>query len=122
MFAHWHAIGLILVNSLRADKELPPTSKREAERPPNYSEAKKYKESMVKHRFEWGEALKSPLHIAHAFGYGAVAGPLPETMPLFSYEEYKVHALEAAKASEQRMVSFFERAVEAGATFQPADQ
>ncbi len=64
-------------HALTADKPVPPGSKSEHERPPDWTAMARAKAWRKEHDAEWMRALTSPRHFAHFLGFGHVMGELP---------------------------------------------
>lgn len=111
--------------ALTADKDLPPGSKEESERPTNWAKQGEYKQSLLELKHEFSQALASPKHFGKFLGMPTVLGEPPaETVK--TIEDIKREQAERNRRVPEEARSFFlndsvlARAAKKGGTFKPA--
>ncbi len=118
MVSEWAAFNA-RIYSLEQDKEVPPTSKAESEKPTNWGKVARYAEELKELKFKVEQARLSPQHYGMLIDMPDLMGE-PENY--MTYEEYQAEQKrliqEQAEAARDNVVSFLEHAAKGGATFE----
>lgn len=125
MVQAWASVNAIH-HALKADKEMPPGSKQEAEKETNWAEMARYKKWREEHDHDFRQALMSPRHFGAYIGMESVLGaPDPESVRSFEEAQAEERARNERLPEESKVYflndSILARAVREGRGFSPSE-